>query len=88
LLTISSRSYGKTATKASPVDLSDLTMTHYRLSKQATRTLKLNEDSDGDDRLSGMTDIGSGRFKDEEIEFLSVIIARLNDIFAGEFTSN
>jgi type I restriction enzyme R subunit len=71
-----------------PVDLSDLTMTHYRLSKQATRTLQLNEDSDGDDRLTGMTDVGSGRFKDEEIEFLSVIIARLNDIFAGEFSTN
>ena len=68
------------------VDLSDLTLTHYRLSKQATRSLKLNEDSEEDSRLTGMTDIGGGRFKDQELEFLSVIIARLNDIFAGEFS--
>lgn len=61
-------------------------MTHYRLSKQATKTLQLH---DGDDHLlAGMTALGSGRFKDEELEFLSVVIARLNDIFAGEFTSN
>ncbi len=71
-----------------PVDLSDLTMTHYRLSKQATRSLQLHEDTDEDHRLTGMTDIGSGRFKNEDLEFLSVIIARLNDIFAGELTSN
>ncbi|MDF7808892.1 type I restriction endonuclease [Pontiellaceae bacterium B12219] len=68
------------------VDLSDLTMTHYRLTKQDTRNLKLHEPSDKDERLKGITDLGSGRYKDEELEFLSVIIARLNDIFAGEFS--
>lgn len=70
------------------VDLSDLEMTHYRLSKQGTRNLRLADDTDKDYRLKGITDLGSGRYKDEEIEFLSVIIARLNDTFAGEFTSN
>lgn len=70
------------------VDLSGLTMTHYRLSKQGTRTLRLAEDTDKDYRLKGITDLGSGHFKDQDLEFLSVIIARLNEVFAGEFTTN
>lgn len=68
------------------VDLSDITMTHYRLTKQGTRNLKLSEETDEDYRLTGMTSLGGGRFKDQEFEFLSVIIARLNDLFAGEFS--
>lgn len=68
------------------IDLSDLAMTHYRLTKQDTRSLKLNEDSEEDYRLKGMTSLGGGKYKDQEHEFLSVIIARLNDIFAGEFS--
>lgn len=70
------------------IDLSGIEMTHYRLSKQSTRSLKLDEDADEDYRLTGITSIGEGRFKDQELEFLSVIIAKLNEIFAGEFTDN
>jgi type I restriction enzyme R subunit len=68
------------------IDLSDLSLTHYRLTRQDTRSLKLNEEAGEDYRLKGMTSVGGGKFKDQEHEFLSVIIARLNDIFAGEFS--
>ena len=68
------------------IDLSDITMTHYRLTKNDSRNLKLHEGSDEDGRLKGMTSLGGGQYKDQEQEFLSVIIARLNDIFAGELS--
>ncbi|MBN2702963.1 MAG: type I restriction endonuclease subunit R [Pontiellaceae bacterium] len=68
------------------VDLSDVEMTHFRLSKQGTKNLKLADGADEDYRLKGITDIGGGRFKDQELEFLSVIIAQLNELFAGDFS--
>ena len=68
------------------IDLSDIAMTHYRLTKQDTRNLKLHEPTDEDTRLRGMTSIGTGHSKDQEYEFLSEIIARLNELFAGEFS--
>ena len=70
------------------IDLSDVEMTHYRISKQGTRNLQLAEDTDKDYGLKGFTDIGGGRFKDQELEFLSVIIAKMNELFAGEFSDN
>ena len=70
------------------IDLSDLEMTHYRLNKQGVRHLQLQEGTNEACRLTGITDLGTGRFKDEEIEFLSDIIARLNEIFAGDFTDD
>ena len=70
------------------IDLSDLEMTHYRLNKQGVRHLQLEEGMNEEYRLKGITDLGTGRFKDEEIEFLSDIIARLNEIFAEDFTDD
>ena len=46
----------------------------------------MNEESENDYRLKGITDLGGSRFKVDKAELLSVIIARLNEIFAGEFT--
>jgi len=68
------------------VDLSDLTMTHYRLSKQNTQHLRIDEETEEDYRLKGTTALGSGRFKDQERELMSQIIARLNALFAGDFS--
>ncbi len=69
-----------------PIDLSDVEMTHYRLTKQDTKNLMLVEETEGDYRLKGISSIGGGQFKDQEHEFLSEIIDRLNDLFAGDFT--
>ncbi len=68
------------------VDLSDLTMTHYRLSKQATKDLLLVNDPEEEYKLKGITSLGSGRYKDQELELMSQIIDRLNELFAGDFT--
>jgi len=67
------------------VDLSDLTMTHYRLNKQNTQHLKISDVKE-DYQLKGMKSLGGGRYKDQEFEFFSEIIARLNELFAGDFT--
>lgn len=68
------------------IDLSNIKLTHYRLNKQRTRKIDLVKEDDGDYSLHGTTDLGSGRFKNQDRELLSEIIARLNELFGGEFT--
>ena len=65
------------------IDISSLQLTHYRLKKIAEHELKLKE-GEGDYRLSGAGELGTGTARDPEKEPLSVIIERLNDLFAGE----
>ena len=65
------------------VDISSLQMTHYRLKKIAEYELNL-KDGDGDYQLKGVDGLGSGQARDPEKEALSAIIARLNELFAGE----
>ncbi len=67
------------------VDISDIVMTRYQLRKNKPQHIKLHEDHE-DSQLKGTTALGSGQFKDQEHELLSQIIARLNELFAGEFT--
>ena len=64
------------------VDVSELSLTHYRLTKTAEHRLKLGE-SEGE-YLSNITDAGSGQPHDPEKERLSEIIERLNDLFGAE----
>lgn len=64
------------------IDLDDVALSHYRLSKIKQQNLKLAIDaSEGLEPGSGL---GSGTAKDKSEEFLSQIIQRLNDLFAGD----
>ena len=62
------------------VDLSNVTLSHYRLSKIRQQDLKLKEDA-ANYTLDPNTDIGSAKAKDKKEEFLSVILKRLNELF-------
>ena len=66
------------------IDISSLQLTHYRLKKIAEHELKLAEEREGYGGLSGARELGTGTARDPEKETLAAIIARLNDLFAGE----
>jgi len=66
-----------------PIDLSGIELTHYRLKKQAEHRLNLRE-GEGEYRLSGEIETGSGTGHDPDKESLAKIIQRLNELFAGE----
>ena len=65
------------------VDLSGIELTHYRLWKQRERQIDLGGDGGGT-TLPGGIDTGTGVGRDPEKETLAEIIARLNELFAGE----
>jgi type I restriction enzyme R subunit len=65
------------------VDISELALTHYRLTKRAEQQLRL-EDDEGEHPLKPGSDIGSGKAHDPEKKRLSEIIAALNDLFGAE----
>ncbi len=68
------------------VDLSNIVMSHYRVSKLYQQDLKLQEGSGG---LEAGGSAGTATPKDIKEAFLSQIIERLNEVFAGEdFTEN
>ena len=62
------------------IDLANVVMSHYRLSKIRQQTIKLQEDS-ADYKLEPNSDVGSGKAKDKKEEFMSNILARLNEVF-------
>jgi type I restriction enzyme R subunit len=65
------------------VDISELELTHYRLTKQKEHELRLA--SEGDPvGLDPITGLGSGKPHDPEKKRLSEIIDKLNDIFGAE----
>ena len=64
------------------IDLDDIALSHYRLSKLRQQNLSLA--IDGGEGLEPGTGLGSGVAKDKSEEFLSQIIERLNDLFAGD----
>lgn len=65
------------------VDVGELQLTHYRLSKRAEHQLRLSEEG-GDYALKPGSDVGSGKPHDPEKKRLSEIIEALNDIFGAE----
>lgn len=68
------------------VDLSNIVMSHYRVSKLYQQDLKLQEGSGGLEVGGGA---GTATPKDIKEAFLSQIIERLNEVFSGEdFTEN
>jgi type I restriction enzyme R subunit len=65
------------------IDLSELQLTHYRLTKRAEQQLQLREE-ESEYGLKPITDVGSAKPYDPEKEALSEIIERLNDLFGAE----
>src|SRR5690554_4809448 len=65
------------------VDVGELQLTHYRLTKRAEHKLRVSEES-GDYGLEPASGLGSGKPHDPEKKRLSEIIEALNDIFGAE----
>ena len=63
------------------IDLSNIVMSHYRVSKLYQQDLKLQE---GGGELEAGGGSGTGKPKDPKEELLSKVINRLNEVFAGE----
>jgi type I restriction enzyme R subunit len=62
------------------VDLSNVVLSHYRLSKIRELDIQLKEDA-AEYKLEPSNDLGSAKAKDKKEEFISQIIARLNELF-------
>lgn len=69
------------------VDVGELQLSHYRLSKRAEHQLRLNEER-GEYGLKPGSDVGSGKPHDPEKKRLSEIIDALNDIFGAEVSDD
>ncbi|SEP19526.1 type I restriction endonuclease subunit R [Aquisalimonas asiatica] len=65
------------------IDVSELELTHYRLTKQAENRLELGE-APGEYTLKPVSDVGSGKAHDPETRRLSEIIESLNEIFGSD----
>ena len=65
------------------IDISELALTHYRITKRKEHELRL-EGEDDPDGLDPITGLGSGKPHDPEKKRLSEIIDTLNDIFGAE----
>ncbi|QIQ22175.1 type I restriction endonuclease subunit R [Zophobihabitans entericus] len=62
------------------IDLDNVVMSHYRLSKIREQDLKLQEDS-ADYQLEPSNDVGTAKPKDKKEDYLSKILERLNELF-------
>lgn len=62
------------------LDLDNVVMSHYRLSKIRQQDIELRQDA-ADYKLQPVTDIGSAKAKDKKEEYLSRIIEKLNEVF-------
>ena len=62
------------------VDLSNVVLSHYRLSKIRQQDIKLKEDAEGYDLEPGDA-LGTAKAKDKQAELLSEIVAKLNELF-------
>lgn len=69
------------------VDVAELQLSHYRLSKRAEHQLRLSEEG-GEYTLKPGSDVGSGKPHDPEKKRLSEIIEALNDIFGAEVSDD
>ena len=71
------------------IDLSELALTHYRLTKRQEQRLQLTvEDDEGEYSLQPVSELGSGKPHDPEKKRLSEIIDRLNDLFGAEVSDD
>ena len=69
------------------LDLSGIQLTHYRLQKQREQDLRLNE-AKGESALEPGAEFGTGKAREKQLEPLSRIISRMNDLFAAENLSD
>ena len=65
------------------IDLSNVSMTHYRLSKLRQQDIKLKVDST-EHKLEPGNDLGSAKAKDKQEDFMSQILRRVNDLFVTD----
>ncbi|MHA7809677.1 MAG: type I restriction endonuclease subunit R [Marinobacter adhaerens] len=65
------------------LDISELELTHYRITKRKEHELRLDGEDDPEG-LDPITGVGSGKPHDPEKKRLSEIIEKLNDIFGAE----
>lgn len=63
------------------IDLSNVSMSHYRLSKIRQQDIKLEEESPDYAKIVPGNALGAARARDKKEEFLSKIIERLNELF-------
>ena len=69
------------------IDLDNVVMSHYRLSKIKQQDIKLQEDAE-ETGLEPGSDVGSAKAKDKKEEFLSQIVSRLNALFITDNLSD
>ena len=65
------------------VDLSNVEMSHYRLSKIHEQDLRLQEETP-DYTLDASNDIGTAKAKDKKEEFLSQVLSQMNELFISD----
>lgn len=74
------------------VDLTNVEMSHYRLSKIRQQALVLKElkveEESAEYKLQPGSDVGSAKPKDKKEEFMSHILERLNDLFVTDNLSD
>jgi len=68
----------------SPVDISGVQLTHYKVYREGKANLVM--ESSGSEGLQPASEMGSGKARDDKAEWLSEIVARLNEMFEGELT--
>ena len=69
------------------VDVSELELTHYRLTKREEKRLRL-EEAEGGYGISPVSEVGSGKPHDPEKQRLAEIIERLNDLYGAEVSDD
>ncbi|QJQ95436.1 MULTISPECIES: type I restriction endonuclease subunit R [Halomonadaceae] len=69
------------------IDVSELELTHYRLTKRAEHQLRLEEE-EGDYGLKPVSEVGSGKPHDPEKQRLAEIIDKLNDLYGAEVSDD
>ena len=65
------------------IDLSSVILTHYRLSKIREQNLELQENS-SEYKINPSAELGSGKPKNKEEDFLSNLLAKLNELFVTD----
>ena len=65
------------------IDLSNVAMSHYRLSKLRQQDIQLKADST-EHKLEPGNDLGTAKAKDKKEDFLSQILSRMNDLFVTD----
>ncbi len=65
------------------IDLSNVEMTHYRLSKLRQQDIQLQADST-EYKLEPANDVGTAKAKDKKEDFMSQILRRVNELFVTD----